>query len=192
MIELYAIADDPTPALPEDAGSLNVTAYGGLAAIWAPAAERAGARGLAPEDLWRHEAVVEALMAVRDLLPVRFGTRLADPAAAQAVLAERRDELLAALDRVRGAAELAVRVVAVPGAEVDAATAIADVHPPLAALARASAVRRGTGPDLLRGAYLVDCGAVASATRLIAGLDDALPRLRLLCTGPWPPYSFVS
>jgi hypothetical protein len=191
VIELYAITDDPPGALP-DLATLRAVAAGGLAAIWAPAPEADAAHEIGPEDLWRFEAVVEALMADRDLLPMRFGTRVADPEAARAVLHERHDELTASLDRVRGATELAVRVVAAPGARADAAAALADVHPPLAAIARASTVRRGTGPDLLRAAYLVDRGAVDSVTRLVAGLERAFPGLRLLCTGPWPPYSFAS
>ncbi len=38
------------------------------------------------DNLWQHEAVVEALMTDRTVLPVRFGTVLADEAAIQAVL----------------------------------------------------------------------------------------------------------
>jgi hypothetical protein len=62
----------------------------------------------------------------------------------------------------------------------------------LAVLARAH-VRRPPRPpaEALRAAYLVERGAVRGFTRLVARLDERHPELRLLCTGPWPPYSFV-
>jgi hypothetical protein len=190
VIELYAITDDPTPPLPADARWRTATA-GGLTAIGGPAPDGDGSGATTPDALWRHEAHVEALMAGRDLLPVRYGTRVADAAAAAQAIAERRDALAAALDRVRGAAEVAVRVVAAPACEPDAARVIADVHAPLAAAARESTVRRGRGDDVLRAAYLVDRAAVHELARLVGELDRDHDELRLLCTGPWPPYSFA-
>jgi hypothetical protein len=209
VIELYAIADHPGPPLPSVA-PLRAVPAGDLAAICAPAEERE----VSPETLWRHEEVVEALMRDRDLLPVRYGTVLEDDAAVARAVTERRDELTASLARVRGAAELSVRAVAAgsdgPGDEPGDATSGAEylrtrarssaardavaksLHEPLAALARAD-VRRTPRPpaELLRAAYLVDRDAVATFTRLVARLDERNPDLHLLCTGPWPPYSFA-
>ena len=66
------------------------------------------------------------------------------------------------------------------------------VHEPLAALARANVLRSPRPPaEALRAADLVERGAVRVFTRLVARLDECHPELRLLCTGPWPPYSFV-
>lgn len=205
MIELYAIADHPGPPLPAVA-MLRTVPAGDLAVICAPAQER----DVSPEALWRHEEVVEALMQDRDLLPVRYGTVLEDDAAVERAVTERRDELAASLARVRGAAELSVRAVAV-GADGDATgtpsgaeylrtrartsaarDAVArSLHEPLAALARADVRRTPPPGELLRAAYLVDRDAVGTFTRLVARLDERNPDLRLLCTGPWPPYSFA-
>jgi hypothetical protein len=54
-------------------------------------------------------------------------------------------------------------------------------------------MRRSPRPpsELLRAAYLVDRDAIGAFTRLVARLDDRHPGLQLLCTGPWPPYSFA-
>ena len=208
MIELFAIAEEPGPPLPAIA-PLHSVPCGGLAAICAPAADGE----VDTEALWRHEEVVEALMEDRDLLPVRFGTRLEDDAAAARAVAERRSELEIALERVRGAVELSVRALLTEPpegpAEDDAAgadylrakrraTAAHDavanaVHDPLSVLARAHMLRPPRPPaEALRAAYLVDRGTVGSFTRLVARLDERHPELRLLCTGPWPPYSFVA
>ena len=181
MIELYAITRHPAPPLP-DVAPLQLVPTGRLAAVCAPA----GADDeITPEALWRHEEVVEALMADRDVLPVRYGTRFDDEAAAARAVEERRDDFDAALRRVRGAVELSVRVIAV-GEPRDAAP----VHAALAALARAHARRPARG-ELLRAAYLVEREAVGRFSDAVGRLQGENPDLRLLCTGPWPPWSFA-
>jgi Gas vesicle synthesis protein GvpL/GvpF len=211
VIELYAITDDPGPPLPDVAG-LRLVPFDGLAAVCTPASEAE----LSPETLWRHEDVVEALMADRDLLPVRYGTRLDDDAAVARAMEGRRDELAAALERVRGAVELSVRVVAAGGAPApsppppaettsgaeylrlraeaeasrdEAARALGD---PLAALARESAQAQPRPPELFRAAYLVERGTVDSFVAEVRRLQGESPGLAILCTGPWPPYSFAA
>jgi hypothetical protein len=197
VIELYAITDDPAPPDPP----LRAVRSDGLTALCAPA-ER---REMSPEVLWRHEAVVESLMEGRDLLPMRFGTLVEDDEAAVRALEERRAELKASLDRVRGAVELAVRVEAEPGSAATTPAAASGteylrakahrteaarlLHEPLAFLARESIVK--PGPELLRAAYLVDREAVDGFVGLVKRLQETHDGIRVLCTGPWPPYSFA-
>ena len=208
MIELYGITRHPGPALPAVA-PLRLVAGDGLALVCVPAG---GEEDATAEALWRHEAVVEALMADRDVLPVRYGTRLADDAAARRVLAERHDEFAGALDRIEGAVELSVRcALASPAESTPAgasgaayvatkarAAAAADdaalaVHDPLGGLARDSRRSAPRGPaEILRAAYLVEREGVDRFVGRVGELQAQHARLRLLCTGPWPPYSFVA
>jgi Gas vesicle synthesis protein GvpL/GvpF len=196
VIELYAITDDPAPPDPP----LRAVRSDGLTALCAPAEPRA----LTPEVLWRHEEVVESLMGERDLLPMRFGTVVEDEEAAVRALDERREELKTSLDRVRGAVELAVRAETaaagdrlpsgLSGAEYLQAKAHRSeaarlLHEPLAFLARESVVK--PGPELLRAAYLVDREAVEGFVGLVRRLEETHDGFRVLCTGPWPPYSFA-
>ena len=195
MIELYAITDDPAPPDPP----LVAVRADGLTALCAPA-ER---REVTADVLWRHEEVVEDLMRDRDLLPVRFGTLVEDEQAAARALEERHDQLAQSLDRVRGAVELAVRADRRGPAEGPAAASGSDymqakarrneaaklLHEPLAFLARDSVVRQG--PELLRAAYLVDRDAVDGFVELVKRLEATLEDVQVLCTGPWPPYSFT-
>jgi hypothetical protein len=196
VIELYAITDDPAPPEPP----LRAVKCDGLTALCAPVEQRE----LTAEVLWEHEEVVESLMEERDLLPMRFGTVVEDDEAAVRALEERLEELRNSLDRVRGAVELAVRAEAVaPEDHVPLATTGAEyirakahraeaarlLHEPLAFLARESVVH--SGPELLRAAYLVDREAVESFVGLVRRLQATHEGLRVLCTGPWPPYSFA-
>jgi hypothetical protein len=209
VIELYAITDHPGPPMPTFA-PLRAVASGDLAAVCAPATEGEISRDL----LWRHEEVVEALMHDRDVLPVRFGTVLQDEAAAARVLDDRHGELARALSVIRGSVELSVRVLATSekpappasrqssnGAEYLRAIArtVAEqervaraINDPLVAFSRNHVKRRtGLPGELLRAAYLVRQEAVTDFAGLVAELQEENPTLQLLCTGPWPPYSFA-
>jgi Gas vesicle synthesis protein GvpL/GvpF len=196
VIELYAITDDPAPPDPP----LRALRSDGLTALCAPAQRRE----VTAKVLWEHEAVVESLMEDRDLLPMRFGTLVEDDDAAIRALEARREELREGLARVRGAVELAVRAettsqsehppAGATGAEyirakVRRAEATRLLHEPLAFLARESVLQ--PGPELLRAAYLVDREAVDSFVGLVRRLEETHDGLSVLCTGPWPPYSFA-
>jgi hypothetical protein len=158
-----------------------------------------------------HARVVEALAASNDaVLPARFGGAHTDTAALRAAVTDRQHELAAALARVRGCVELGVRALA-PAAERTAAATGADymrarlehrqeaerladeLHAPLAALAREATRTVGATPRLLlSAAYLVPKDEVSGFTELVEKLQAEHPQLGIVCTGPWPPYSFAT
>jgi hypothetical protein len=174
MIELVAItrADAPPPP-----SQLRALAAGGLTALVGPATDEEATA----ESLWRREELVEELMADRDLLPVRYGTRFADDEDAAQAVAARRATLAAALEHVRGAIELSVRAI---GADARA------THAALSELARDAVEREPKPPEVLRAAYLVDRDAVGAFASRVAHLQAAQDDAQILCTGPWAPYSF--
>jgi len=57
-----------------------------------------------------HAGLLEAIFRQGDLLPVRFGVVLDDEEAVRDLLRGRREELLHALDRLRGTAEMGLRI----------------------------------------------------------------------------------
>lgn len=217
MIALYAITDHPGPPLP-DLDSLELVPHDGLAAVCAPAPEGE----VTTEMLWDHERVVERLMDDRDLLPVRYGTRVPDAEAAARALEDNHDRLVESLEFVRGAVEVSVRVLgdgqpsatpdspARPDSPATPATGLAymrarandlaaeddvrrAIHEPLAALARAESLRSAGLPgELMHAAYLVSQDRVPSLAATVEELQRAHPRWQITCTGPWPPYSFVT
>jgi Gas vesicle synthesis protein GvpL/GvpF len=114
---------------------------------------------------------------------------------------------------VRGAVELSVRAIAAgkrPGglpapsvssgaeylrlrarAEANHDRAARALHEPLSGLARASLEARPRPPELFRAAYLVEREAIEPFAAEVAQLQEANAGFSILCTGPWPPYSFV-
>jgi hypothetical protein len=225
VIWVYAIGDLPEVPPPPTAiglagAPLEGVREGGLLAVISRHADLPEMRAV--DAMWAHEHVVEHLMAERAVLPMRFGSQLPREAALRRVLAIRQDELLGALDGVRGRVELAVRAVCADGAgradvPVPAVAGAAErhdsgreyvraklelrdraeaagaaLHAPLAALAVAESRRPVRGPgELLRASYLVERPVMAKFRALAQRLQREHRDTAVLCTGPWPPYSFV-
>jgi hypothetical protein len=73
------------------------------------------------------------------------------------------------------------------------ASAAARIHEPLATLARQSTRRLGSQPQpLLHASYLVDRERVEAFRARVEQLSDEEDEATIVCTGPWPPYSFSS
>jgi hypothetical protein len=211
---LYAIAGCATSEVEGtgiDGAPLTALEHRGLAAIVSEEVEADEATTL--DRLWQYERVMESLMERHPILPVRFGSRSADQAEVRSLLAERHRELSAALERVTGTVELAVTAqwrdpecrsaeerpgsgTAYMLARVELHRAAATVErqlDPLAAIARAS--RTGVLPRpavAFRGSYLVEHARLAEFTATVSEQAAALDRVDVVCTGPWPPYSFVA
>ena len=161
-----------------------------------------------------HERVVEAIMARGPVLPLRFGTQLEGEERLAAALAERGDELLRSLERVRGQVELGLRVMPRRGPKPDldpdersgrayllaragehrrATEAARQLQAPLAELAAASVLRqRPAPPAILVAAYLVDADRVAEFRVRADEIRACREDLYVVVTGPWPPYNFAT
>jgi hypothetical protein len=113
---LYAITDQTASPLPALSGLEDAPLYqlacqdlaGVMSAVTTTQVQAT------ESNLWQHEAIVEALMADRAVLPVRFGTVFANEAAAQAELRAHQTDLLASLNRVCGRVELGLRILINP------------------------------------------------------------------------------
>ena len=197
-----------------DARPLRMVTCAGLGAIVSDDHERP------PEpserELWEHERVVEELMSWRNVLPARFGSVVQSDDDIRALLGGRNEELRNSLRCVAGAVELAVRATwsAETGgldetrSDDDTGTrylarrlelrqrcsALCErIDRRLGELARDSTLRVGASErSPMIGAYLVARDRVAEFRARIDELDHEIEEVAILCTGPWPPYSFVT
>ena len=224
LLYLYAIADRPDLPLPGDPGleeaPLRRLVYRDITAIVSPLAD--GPPAPTAANVWRHEHVIESLMAGRAVLPARFGMLLKAPRIALDDLVERYDAYAGNLDRVRGRVELGLRVLwepeagapAPPGQPSDgrgylmarlaeerraqaarraAEAQVAELSGDLAALASDRVEEVLATPKLLlKAAYLVERDRIAAFQRAVGQQQASRPGMRFLCTGPWPAYHFVT
>lgn len=228
MIYLYAVIDQPSAPIPAISGLdgvvIEVLPYRDVGAVISGSMTS----DVQPTEanLWRHEAVLEELMADHAILPARFGTVFADEAEVLAALETHYDEFIRAdLNRVRGYVELGLRVLwddaligtpdnpppassgggraymlarveeerALETRRQQAEASAAKIHGPLSCLAEESTCRLLVDPSpYLTAAYLVKHERVAAFRREVESLGATHPELRLVCTGPWPPFNFVT
>jgi hypothetical protein len=213
---LYAIANGDHVVAPGISGlddrPLHSVARGDLAAV---VGECQAEPAATPDVLLRFEQAVEELMGDRTVLPARFGTVMADENAAAQLLISRRDQFADALQRVDGAVELGVRAgwpngdsppsrPSGPDAGAEyllgrldrrhRARRLADeVDAALGDLARESSCRiLGRPESTVTAAYLVPRPQVEEFLARCRSLKDTIAGASLVCTGPWPPYSFVT
>jgi hypothetical protein len=139
---------------------------------------------------------------------MRFGTTLPGEEALHAALAARSAALRERLGSVRGRVELGLRVVpangSAPAALPPPATgrdyllgklgvhdATGELYAGLAARAVAARRRPAAPGELLRASFLVGREDVAPFVAAVERLRREHAGMSLLCTGPWPAYSFV-
>jgi hypothetical protein len=210
VIHVYGFVEE-LAALPELAGvdeaPLEQRRVGELELVVSRC--QAPLREVSREAVLRHAQVVEELMSrSRAVLPAQFGHAFGGEEELATAVESQADELARGLRRVRGCAEFGLRVVGPPAENTRASSSGADymrarlaetkkqdrlveeLHEPLARLSRAARLNRRSTRSLVEAAYLVPAEKVADFREVVRRLETDRPDLAVVCTGPWPPYSF--
>lgn len=194
---------------------LRVVEVSGLHVVVGPVRRRPPPSAAA---LQRHDQVVRRLTAgAAAVLPVRFGTLVADAEALARALAPRAPELGRALDLVRGCHQMTLRISrrTPAGNARDAAPSavggglpgtrylterlrarqvpeIAPLQRALRPVVRAERVERHDRPPWLASVYhLVPRGDVERYAAIVAAAGPRLPELTIATSGPWPAWAFA-
>jgi hypothetical protein len=214
MIHLYGVVEDleELPAVAGvDEGSLERHLVEGIELVVSRTPLKQN--GVTQAAVMSHANVVEELMARSGaVLPAQFGSAFVDERELADAVRAKASELTRGLNLVRGCVEFGLRVLGGDGADESASrepsgrdymrTRLAedkarrrlaeDVHEPLVRLSRASSRFAGVSSHLLQAAYLVPREEVAVFGEEVHRLEAAHPDLTIVCTGPWPPYSFAN
>jgi len=212
MVHLYALAEHPAQ-LPSvrglSASPLTSATAGAIDVIFS---EVDGAAADPTEAaILAHAHVVEELAKVNDaVLPARLARPYESEAALLDGIRARGVQLCGALERVRGCAEMGVRVVrketaadeaAATGADymrhrldaVKLADGIADELDAAVKHLSRDATRGVTGTRelVLTAAYLVPKDETTVFRTAVDDVAGKHPELTYVCLGPWPAYSFA-
>ena len=197
---VYAIVDGDSPV--ED--GLRLVACGEVNAVVA----EGEAYPVTPEALAAHDAVVRRLAERFDaLLPVRFGEKVKDEAELAKLLAPRAPRFAEALERVRGCAQMTLRVFGDPEpiAEPDQggpgtrylearrrARSLPEIAPLVEALRPLlrdeKTVRHDQGSYFGTAYHLVRREDVPAYLALVERTEI---HRRVTVSGPWAPYAFA-
>jgi len=169
----------------------------------------------------RHQQVLSAIAQAADVLPARFGIEFLDDKSLRSHIEGRQPALKADLNHIRGKEEWGVKVLALPLAPMPKKTVRTGKEYLQAKSARSRRVPERASPELLDfGKALrliaddVAEGGKFAATRRDLEFHQTLllkradrkklesfirsyarkwkNKRRIECTGPWPPFSFVS
>ena len=209
MIHVYGVVDGleelPAVAGVEEA-PLERRRLAGFELVLSRAATPPSAE-VSRETVLRHAQVVEALMRrSAAILPAQLGRGFRDEEQLAAALEEQGAQLKESLERVRGCVEFGLRATTEPAEAPEADSGagymharleqvrlqddvVERLHEPLARLARATTLQRRAGG--VTAAYLVAREDVAAFEAETARLDGGAG-VTVVCTGPWPPYSFAA
>ncbi|MBT2507814.1 GvpL/GvpF family gas vesicle protein [Streptomyces sp. ISL-98] len=167
-------------------------------------------RGWLEEAARAHHEVICTVGLQRNIVPFPFATIYQDDDRVRSLLAERRTDFVAALDRAAGRREWGVKAYAAPRAPEhhDARAARAadgddraeQIHDALrdfavetAQLPPAYARPAGhKGSVILNSSYLVPDIRTEEFTAEADALRERFPDVRIELAGPWPAYSFTS
>ena len=165
--------------------------------------------------LRRHDAVIRRLArAVPAVLPIRFGTAVADPATLDRLLGPRAPALRRALARVKGREQMTLRVFGTTSPAIErptrrggpgtrylaarrrpwerAAPVVARLRAGLEGLIHDERVEPSEAPPLLASVYhLVDRGHSRAYRRAVREVACRLADVRVVSSGPWAPYAFA-
>jgi Gas vesicle synthesis protein GvpL/GvpF len=209
VIHVYGFVSEPPPKLGIEGLGGAVVETHALGPIATVLSRHANEQAATEESVLRHAQVVDAAMhTAGGVLPARFGTVYPDDAALGRAVAPRAHELCDRLARVRGCVELGVRALG-PESEDESAGSggeymrvrlreacdrrrlAGEVHGALSELSRESTHRfPHSGRAVLAAAYLVPAESRGLFVRRVEELGRARG-VTIVCTGPWPPYSFA-
>jgi FAD/FMN-containing dehydrogenase len=213
VIHLYGVVEELEglpPVAGVDAGRLERRRIEGLELIVSHTVEGSN---VTEEAVLSHAHVVEELMGRSGaVLPARFGSAFSNEHELADAVRTKAPELARGLNLVRGCVEFGLRVLGGDGAAENASGGLsgrdymwrrlaeekarrqlaAALHEPLARLSRASARFGGASSDLLQSAYLVPRQDVAAFGEHVRRLEAVHNDLTIICTGPWPPYTFAA
>jgi hypothetical protein len=135
----------------------------------------------------RHAEVVEGLMSRSGaVLPAQFGRPFGDDAELEAAIRPKAGEFERGLERVRGCVEFGLRVA---GESPSAASGTEYMRARLAQQRAVEPLER-VSRAVSENAYLVPAEKVGEFQAAVRRLQTEHPELTIVCTGPWPPYSF--
>jgi hypothetical protein len=204
---LYALIDaEARPAALPAAGlegrPLRKIACGSLAGIVSDHEHRPQAD---LGSLWDYERVLEQVIERTAMLPLRYGTSFTDEHELVSAVVAREESLRAALERVRGAVEIAVRAPAEDrGATEGEHRPDETGSSPGLTYMRERLEARQRSRRLARELELTLDGLVRAQTQRRGGahallverahVEEVARRARalgLVASGPWPPFSFT-
>jgi len=151
---------------------------------------------LTEENLERHEKVINQIMEKQTVVPVEFGTTIKNEKILRSLIAKVYNPVKECLGLVDNKVELGVKGILRNDVfftdQIKRKECLSDI------LTSLNIVAKQTVPGdlfserlILNASFLVDKGDIDVFSEKVTELQQKYPMLKLLYSGPWPPYNFI-
>ena len=147
---------------------------------------------LTEDNTCAHIQAVTLVMDKYPVLPMAFGMAFKNEEVLEEVLGKMRGDLKEALKEIEGKVELGVKVILPEGAEFDEDAFASEIKVFRELATKSKLGKRFSKRLILNVSYLVAKDKVEAFVGAAKALEGKFKRLRIQCTGPWPPFNFVT
>lgn len=147
---------------------------------------------LTENNVFTHNQVIMHVMEEYPVLPMAFGMLFKNEKALRRVLGRVHDDLKTRLNEVEGKVELGVKVILPKGVAFDEDEFASEIKTLREVAAQCKLSKRFSTHLILNASYLVEKEKVEAFLGAAKTLEEKFREVKIQCTGPWPPYNFVT
>lgn len=147
---------------------------------------------LTEDNVHAHNQVITRVMEEYPVLPMAFGMAFRNEKVVHRLLERVHDDLLRMLKEVEGKVEFGVNVILSKGFEFDEDAFASEIKALRELSAQCKLGKRFSTHMVLNAFYLVEKEKVGAFLDTVNALEVKFEQLKIKCTGPWPPFNFVT
>lgn len=147
---------------------------------------------LTEDNVFTHNQVIMLVMEEYAVLPMAFGMLFKNEKALRRVLERVHDDLKTRLNEVESKIELGVKVILPKGVGFDEGAFASEIKTLREVAAQCKLGKRFSTHLILNAYYLVEKEKVEAFLGAVKTLEEKFREVKIQCTGPWPPYNFVT
>jgi len=147
---------------------------------------------LTEDNVHTHNQVITLVAEEYSVVPMAFGMVFKNEGILKGVLEKTRGDMRKALKEVEGKVELGVKVILPKGAEFDEDAFASEIKALRELAVQCKLGKRFSKRLILNAFYLVAKEKVEVFIGAAKELEEKFKQLKIQCTGPWPPFNFVT
>lgn len=174
----------------EDSGEVYAMPCGDIAAVMSNSSLKEYV--MTEDNVYAHNQVITLVMEEHPVLPMAFGMIFRNEEILKKVLERIRDDLKRALREVENKVEFGIKVILPKGVRFDENAFASEIKSFRELAAQCKLGKRFSTHLILNVFYLVEREKVEAFLSAAKALEEKFEPLKIQCTGPWPPFNFVT
>jgi len=174
----------------EDGGEVYAIPCGNIAAVVSNSPFKEYL--LTEDNVYAHSQVITSVMQEYPVLPMAFGMAFRNEKILRMVLERVHDDLKRIMKEIEGKVEFGVQVLLPKEVGFDEDAFASEIEALRQLSTQCKLGKRFSTHLILNAFYLVEKEKVEAFLGAIKTLEGKFEQLKIKCTGPWPPFNFVT